>query len=700
MDRREDNEEDNYSDSENSPSHDSPGAYFDDKNYYQHQKGHYQMEQQIQRQTQSNINSRQQLIDDELQNELISRRQQLEYQNQMRSTVPPSQIVQDRIQKLFNETKDIQKRVQQDQSYQKSDRQEEQYQNLKNDYFSSDPNMDLKDSLRFAETQINRMKDTNIQLTKRYEHAQEEIEKSHDQIARQAQHNHNLKLQNERLQQDLDELVMQNQNLLQRQSEDAISFERRIEHLSQELQQYKKMMISKDDSLRQIQLANEQLKEKNFQFESEISLKIEEIDNLRNEARKKEELLDQFFLNRGAETAFKIEMEQLREDNKRLMKLLKSTKEYQEFANYVEDSGGNVRNVEKDFVTQYEQQLPAEDENWVPQEAFTLAHQFREKSGNELTPQLVNQLLQDLNKIWREREKKQIQRIKQQSQNEIIQLKRQLSHRTTFDEVHAKKNISRLKNKLHTVKTELSKTQAVKDKAKQQPVGIDLVDNTLQIITSMQQQRKLIEQENQDLKDKLKKFEMIRGNQDYDKAKYMEGAVWMGKRVTNEIEKVCTSIESIIAEYNTRTAGVTFNNQQMNMSNSFGMKQQQQDIQTVQRAQIWLLEAVKQCTFEMYETSITMLESAVYHMEDAQNKLGEVDLLGSVTRDLTNLNIRTSQNDQLRNQNLNPNYMMSTNKSSTMKRPLEKHSYTDYEKSQSSEGDVESMFRATARFQQ
>jgi len=62
------------------------------------------------------------------------------------------------------------------------------------------------------------------------------------------------------------------------------------------------------------------------------------------------------------------------------------------------------------------------------------------------------------------------------------------------------------------------------------------------------------------LREKLKKFEMIRGNQDYDKAKYMEGAVWIGKRVTNEIEKVCTSIESIIAEYNTRTAGVTFNN--------------------------------------------------------------------------------------------------------------------------------------------
>jgi hypothetical protein len=37
-------------------------------------------------------------------------------------------------------------------------------------------------------------------------------------------------------------------------------------------------------------------------------------------------------------------------------------------------------------------------------------------------------------------------------------LKRQLIHRTPFDEVHAKKNISRLKYKLDSARTELSKT--------------------------------------------------------------------------------------------------------------------------------------------------------------------------------------------------------------------------------------------------
>ena len=44
----------------------------------------------------------------------------------------------------------------------------------------------------------------------------------------------------------------------------------------------------------------------------------------------------------------KIEIEQLREDNKRLLKLLKQTNEYKDFSNFVDDSGGLVRNLEKE----------------------------------------------------------------------------------------------------------------------------------------------------------------------------------------------------------------------------------------------------------------------------------------------------------------------------------------------------------------
>jgi hypothetical protein len=48
--------------------------------------------------------------------------------------------------------------------------------------------------------------------------------------------------------------------------------------------------------------------------------------------------------------------------------------------------------------------------------------------------------------------------MKQECQEKILQLKRQLNHRTPFDEVYAKKNISRLQKKLTNVKQELSKT--------------------------------------------------------------------------------------------------------------------------------------------------------------------------------------------------------------------------------------------------
>lgn len=38
-----------------------------------------------------------------------------------------------------------------------------------------------------------------------------------------------------------------------------------------------------------------------------------------------------------------IEIEQLKEDNRRLMAMLRETKEYQDFMGYVDDSGGHVR---------------------------------------------------------------------------------------------------------------------------------------------------------------------------------------------------------------------------------------------------------------------------------------------------------------------------------------------------------------------
>lgn len=84
----------------------------------------------------------------------------------------------------------------------------------------------------------------------------------------------------------------------------------------------------------------------------------------------------------------------------------------------MDDSGGQVRAIEKENLRS-EENGKQDEEEWIPNEAYSLGHKFREFHGNDLTPLLVNQLLADLNKIWREREKKQITRVKQECQEKI-----------------------------------------------------------------------------------------------------------------------------------------------------------------------------------------------------------------------------------------------------------------------------------------
>ena len=47
-----------------------------------------------------------------------------------------------------------------------------------------------------------------------------------------------------------------------------------------------------------------------------------------------------------------------------------------------------------------------EMEDWIPEAAFKVAHDFRNKCASQISQSLMNQMLQDLNKIWRERERK------------------------------------------------------------------------------------------------------------------------------------------------------------------------------------------------------------------------------------------------------------------------------------------------------
>jgi hypothetical protein len=45
-------------------------------------------------------------------------------------------------------------------------------------------------------------------------------------------------------------------------------------------------------------------------------------------------------------------------------------------------------------------------EDWIPEDAFKVAHEFRNKCVGQVSVSLMNQFLKDLNKIWKGREQK------------------------------------------------------------------------------------------------------------------------------------------------------------------------------------------------------------------------------------------------------------------------------------------------------
>lgn len=87
-------------------------------------------------------------------------------------------------------------------------------------------------------------------------------------------------------------------------------------------------------------------------------------------------------------------------------------------------------------------------DGWIPDQAYSMAHNFRERHGDELSADLVNELLKGLNAVYRDRERKTVQRIKKESREELNQLKRKLMYRPTYDEMQTKRTINSLKRQL------------------------------------------------------------------------------------------------------------------------------------------------------------------------------------------------------------------------------------------------------------
>jgi hypothetical protein len=236
---------------------------------------------------------------------------------------------------------------------------------------------------------------------------------------------------------------------------ELISFENELSRRDNEIKELKEQVKTRDKALESTSTSHfiEQTRVRDLQ--SQLASLETELKLLREKARQGERDIDKLYLDKKSEGTVMLEVEHYRADNARLIQLLKQTDEFKDFAEYAEDSKG-MRYLPLGNAPPPKIKKPCttckaanEVEEWVPAEAFHIAHNFAAKYGNSgFTQAQINKLLSQINAIWRQREKNQVSRFRSKCLTEVRDLRRQLAMQKSYDHTVGENEIKRLRGDL------------------------------------------------------------------------------------------------------------------------------------------------------------------------------------------------------------------------------------------------------------
>ena len=426
---------------------------------------------------------------------------------------------------------------------------------------------ELLEKIDILETRLKQMGEQKYKLVSKLKNTEDENDILKDQITKANNNNKQLNSDKEKYQKQIAELKTSNQALNDKARNKFEAINKELEDKQKELENLTQKIKAKDEKI------------KNFTVDKEVSQRDtntirEELNNEKklnqkqqNQINELEKKIDQLYLQRQSEGTLMLEIQHLKDDNMRLLEMLKTTEEFKDFAYLSETIPGGVRFIRntgpkktnvsaatntklknKGFVTK-SQEILKDNQNWVPSEAYDFAIQFKNKYNVDLSENLINELLSSLNKIWREREIKEINRTKNKYQTEIMSLRRKLAMKSGYDEFTAQKTINKLKKDLKKTKDDLRDNIVLNNKLKNNPEGMDLVDNALKVASNFHNSRKIFENEINNLKQKLAdKEEQYSGSH----AQYNQGVLWMVGRSFEEIQSLEKNVSELFRDYEER----------------------------------------------------------------------------------------------------------------------------------------------------
>jgi len=469
-----------------------------------------------------------------------------------------------------------------------------------------DETQTLRDQIRYLELQLNKSRENNSALTKKLNEASDDNSQFKDQIARQAAKIHNYSSQVNDLTGRINTLSSEHRNLVSSYEERTDELASALAAKDREIMELKDKLAENRDTVKELATERQHQDEEEAYFKEKLEHKAKELEHVRQVVVQLEKKIDTVNLDRGSEGVNLIQIDQLKADNKRLLELLQSTKEFHNFSKFAEvnnfqltylkpSKSSKSLQIAKKTAPKKRQNDPKaatttidpEKENWIPGEAWQMAHQWR--TSDDFSKETINTLLCELNKIWSQRERRTLQEFKQQSENKLQKLRRQMANKIPYSETQLKKQVARQKDDISKLRHENITLKEFHQKSLKQPAAVNTIDETLKVASALQNQRNLYAQENERLKGRVQELEAVTSSPDYEHNRFIEGALWLSKKFINECENLGDGVGELSEEFHRR------------VEKEFSKSERDFDPKNVIKMQAWLLDTVESLVMELKE---------------------------------------------------------------------------------------------------
>lgn len=369
-------------------------------------------------------------------------------------------------------------------------------------------------------------------MTDKFENAQAEIEKCHEQISRQANINHAQAKQIEEMSQQLDGVAATQKEIHEKTKIQIQQYQNEIDIREMEINRLKKLLEQKDNECLHLNTQIKMQADRLTDIEDELEMKSGENNRLRKQVADLESAMQDLYHSRKGNGSLQIELDSLKADNERLLDLLRGTCEYADMddAQIIAMSSNGQSKASK-LVSRMsgsgKQNLKGtttgggakaiKNNDWIPTQAVHAILKIKEQFNGVMSETCISQILYELNAIWRNIMRKECEAIKKRLSGQIQDLRRSQVAKQAFDKSELVDQINRTKKELNFANKQIYNTKISAEGAggvtnEREQIYAAELENSMKLVETIGIQKKNLEKENVELKSRLSEMVDERSN--------------------------------------------------------------------------------------------------------------------------------------------------------------------------------------------